>query len=145
MTSPGLFGLAKEIGISAHALVALLPPLLDPSPAPECPCPCRRDRKDSPSARRSSPSSAPSSSPQRSRGHFRVRAEFPPTAPARRLLPAPLHRTPRYTPRGPNRAASHAPVLRWRSPARRSQSASRSEEHTSELQSLRHLVCRLLL
>src|SRR5262245_64270508 len=34
------------------------------------------------------------------------------------------------------------------SPSRRSQTcsaASRSEEHTSELQSLRHLVCRLLL
>src|SRR5262245_64583667 len=30
---------------------------------------------------------------------------------------------------------------RWRSPAL----GSRSEEHTSELQSLRHLVCRLLL
>src|SRR5258705_7529293 len=30
----------------------------------------------------------------------------------------------------------------WR---RRGQGASRSEEHTSELQSLRHLVCRLLL
>src|SRR5205814_8416193 len=29
--------------------------------------------------------------------------------------------------------------------ARRSTSRSRSEEHTSELQSLRHLVCRLLL
>src|SRR5262245_64285856 len=28
---------------------------------------------------------------------------------------------------------------------RRSSNASRSEEHTSELQSLRHLVCRLLL
>src|SRR5215472_9639248 len=32
-----------------------------------------------------------------------------------------------------------------RSPARRSQLCRRSEEHTSELQSLRHLVCRLLL
>src|ERR1039458_10655406 len=31
------------------------------------------------------------------------------------------------------------PALGWRGPA------SRSEEHTSELQSLRHLVCRLLL
>src|SRR5262245_64683172 len=30
---------------------------------------------------------------------------------------------------------------RWRAPA----AGSRSEEHTSELQSLRHLVCRLLL
>src|SRR5437899_5156015 len=36
----------------------------------------------------------------------------------------------------------------WRgspSVAARTASASRSEEHTSELQSLRHLVCRLLL
>src|SRR5258705_1782939 len=31
------------------------------------------------------------------------------------------------------------------SPARDGASESRSEEHTSELQSLRHLVCRLLL
>src|SRR5437899_9201112 len=30
-------------------------------------------------------------------------------------------------------------------PVRRPRSAVRSEEHTSELQSLRHLVCRLLL
>src|ERR1035438_3983346 len=38
------------------------------------------------------------------------------------------------------------PVLwraRWR-PTRWAQSSTRSEEHTSELQSLRHLVCRLL-
>src|SRR5258705_6769189 len=36
---------------------------------------------------------------------------------------------------------------RWSSPAAPAQSPSgpRSEEHTSELQSLRHLVCRLLL
>src|SRR5258705_4899404 len=33
------------------------------------------------------------------------------------------------------------PRSRWRRSAR----SSRSEEHTSELQSLRHLVCRLLL
>src|SRR5258705_6118200 len=34
----------------------------------------------------------------------------------------------------------------WRSGAStNARSASRSEEHTSELQSLRHLVCRLLL
>src|SRR5258705_7559481 len=38
-------------------------------------------------------------------------------------------------------------VLRRRpgSPRRRTQDLTRSEEHTSELQSLRHLVCRLLL
>src|SRR6476659_10453886 len=34
------------------------------------------------------------------------------------------------------------PLPRWRSVAR---NRERSEEHTSELQSLRHLVCRLLL
>src|SRR5437899_9502057 len=40
-----------------------------------------------------------------------------------------------------------ASVLRWgkRSVYGKSQRRSRSEEHTSELQSLRHLVCRLLL
>src|SRR5258705_5778265 len=39
------------------------------------------------------------------------------------------------------------PALRGWSPASRrgGYPASRSEEHTSELQSLRHLVCRLLL
>src|SRR5205814_7267221 len=37
---------------------------------------------------------------------------------------------------------AHRPRLSW--PAGSSESA-RSEEHTSELQSLRHLVCRLLL
>src|SRR5947199_5754255 len=34
---------------------------------------------------------------------------------------------------------------RWRTPRRFSATRRRSEEHTSELQSLRHLVCRLLL
>src|SRR5258705_1850753 len=34
---------------------------------------------------------------------------------------------------------------RQRSPLRRGRGLVRSEEHTSELQSLRHLVCRLLL
>src|SRR5437899_9246075 len=43
-------------------------------------------------------------------------------------------------------------LLRWRKPIRepgdvggRTGRVGRSEEHTSELQSLRHLVCRLLL
>src|SRR5437899_4448982 len=40
--------------------------------------------------------------------------------------------TPRH--RGPPRATAHCP-----------RGSPRSEEHTSELQSLRHLVCRLLL
>src|ERR1035441_10511160 len=38
----------------------------------------------------------------------------------------------------------HAPALS-RAVSNACRSASRSEEHTSELQSLRHLVCRLLL
>src|SRR5947199_10310222 len=33
----------------------------------------------------------------------------------------------------------------WRSSPAQPRGTSRSEEHTSELQSLRHLVCRLLL
>src|SRR5947199_1488520 len=33
----------------------------------------------------------------------------------------------------------------WARPAAASRAGTRSEEHTSELQSLRHLVCRLLL
>src|SRR5947199_7711458 len=45
--------------------------------------------------------------------------------------------------------ARHAAVRRAACPRRTggasSRSGSRSEEHTSELQSLRHLVCRLLL
>src|SRR5262245_14582418 len=45
---------------------------------------------------------------------------------------------------------SHDPLLQWalsetRAGKAHCKSGSRSEEHTSELQSLRHLVCRLLL
>src|SRR5262245_62466268 len=39
-------------------------------------------------------------------------------------------------------------IVRWKSRGRKSRrhaATARSEEHTSELQSLRHLVCRLLL
>src|SRR3989442_3816759 len=36
-------------------------------------------------------------------------------------------------------------VSKWRGVSRRAAIASRSEEHTSELQSRPHLVCRLLL
>src|ERR1035438_9387315 len=36
-------------------------------------------------------------------------------------------------------------IARWSAAGPGSQSLMRSEEHTSELQSLRHLVCRLLL
>src|SRR5437899_4432063 len=52
---------------------------------------------------------------------------------------------------GPDRGARRARmVARVRSPwfrsgGDRASSGGRSEEHTSELQSLRHLVCRLLL
>src|SRR5438045_9101565 len=52
-----------------------------------------------------------------------------------RLIATPSRRRGR-----PPSAATFRP-RRWRAPA----PASRSEEHTSELQSLRHLVCRLLL
>src|SRR5258705_12187940 len=40
---------------------------------------------------------------------------------------------------------SAAVCARTKGDAIRAQTAARSEEHTSELQSLRHLVCRLLL
>src|SRR5205814_4056408 len=43
------------------------------------------------------------------------------------------------------REASRARVRRAGDPGRDDASRYRSEEHTSELQSLRHLVCRLLL
>src|SRR5438093_8279820 len=51
----------------------------------------------------------------------------------------------------PNRRRANAPLARaaprrWRAPPRRAgQDTDRSEEHTSELQSLTKLVCRLLL
>src|SRR5258705_3926357 len=51
-----------------------------------------------------------------------------------------LFRSPRLLARRPDTTVS---VWLFARPARRKQ--SRSEEHTSELQSLRHLVCRLLL
>src|SRR5438045_6759257 len=59
----------------------------------------------------------------------------PPSALARRLSPA--------LTKPPTRAATAPPARRrllCMTPSRQ-----RSEEHTSELQSLRHLVCRLLL
>src|SRR5437899_4399471 len=49
----------------------------------------------------------------------------------------------RPAPRGPAPATGSAPPARPDRPAR--PRSRRSEEHTSELQSLRHLVCRLLL
>src|SRR5258705_10003769 len=53
-------------------------------------------------------------------------------------------RTPSPAPRGspPPRLAATDPAA---GPSHPSRSGPRSEEHTSELQSLRHLVCRLLL
>src|SRR5947199_6484770 len=50
-----------------------------------------------------------------------------------RAMPMAPRITPSVTPVGSSRMATHH------------QSRARSEEHTSELQSLRHLVCRLLL
>src|SRR5947199_6288471 len=56
----------------------------------------------------------------------------------------PPPRCPRWSART---GSTSAPTTMPRSPTttRQVASASRSEEHTSELQSLRHLVCRLLL
>src|SRR5258708_22217510 len=48
------------------------------------------------------------------------------------------------TPPGASRASALASRADWRD-CRSSRSAGRSEEHTSELQSPDHLVCRLLL
>src|SRR5438093_1660495 len=45
----------------------------------------------------------------------------------------------------PSRRASRAPPRRGRVRRRRGRARRRSEEHTSELQSLTNLVCRLLL
>src|SRR5712675_3062963 len=43
------------------------------------------------------------------------------------------------------RSACSSPVTAWWRPAESGALAARSEEHTSELQSRLHLVCRLLL
>src|SRR5262245_64575690 len=47
------------------------------------------------------------------------------------------------TPANAERAFREAGITQWTNTAQAS-AAARSEEHTSELQSLRHLVCRLL-
>src|SRR5216684_4288220 len=47
--------------------------------------------------------------------------------------------------RSPRQAAPGCPVPSAERPCRRAAQARRSEEHTSELQSRLHLVCRLLL
>src|SRR2546422_8472581 len=72
-----------------------------------------------------------------------------PPAPAARTPPAPPPKgTPDPTPaaarrcRAPPRSRGTPPRFPW---SRRGCSTDRSEEHTSELQSRLHLVCRLLL
>src|SRR5205814_8497804 len=66
------------------------------------------------------------------------RARAGPARPSRRASS-----TPRPRPRGGRARSSRS---RGRGgPTPRARAAWRSEEHTSELQSLRHLVCRLLL
>src|SRR5205814_6433603 len=61
----------------------------------------------------------------------------------RTVLPS---RPTRYTCRHPSRSLTQVNSLPPASHCRSSTTtARRSEEHTSELQSLRHLVCRLLL
>src|SRR5438045_8037462 len=75
---------------------------------------------------------------------------FPYTTLFRSPVPAPDSRSRsdrrRSTIRTPLRVGRPDPVTRLLRVAPRALSArERSEEHTSELQSLRHLVCRLLL
>src|SRR3989442_13795711 len=67
-----------------------------------------------------------------------------PRQPPRRVRRGLLHARHRLVQQGRERDAPRAP--RHRAAARRvSQGQARSEEHTSELQSRPHLVCRLLL
>src|SRR5947199_7900730 len=54
-----------------------------------------------------------------------------------------LFRSPMSASRVPSRSPTSPRELMWQSTV--SRATARSEEHTSELQSLRHLVCRLLL
>src|SRR2546425_6467891 len=62
-------------------------------------------------------------------------------------VPHPASRFPAVPPESRDRppAAAAVPGMRAPVPARRSRQRLRSEEHTSELQSLAYLVCRLLL
>src|SRR5205814_10697732 len=67
----------------------------------------------------------------------------------RRATPV-ARRTSRSSPKKARRASRRCGTSRekrppWRAARNRPRSVPRSEEHTSELQSLRHLVCRLLL
>src|SRR2546425_3873203 len=70
---------------------------------------------------------------------------FPYTTLFRSLLARPARPAPRVQPDRPERLARPARRARPVSLARASSSSTRSEEHTSELQSLAYLVCRLLL
>src|SRR5437899_7956622 len=74
----------------------------------------------------------------------------PPTStlfPYTTLFRSPLRRVARAPgPARPSPRPAHSRSARARRRSRRGKkSVGRSEEHTSELQSLRHLVCRLLL
>src|SRR3712207_7264408 len=61
--------------------------------------------------------------------------------PPQRRCPSGSPRPGGRCPRSPSPSPAPAPSPRWRPP----RSPSRSEEHTSELQSRQYLVCRLLL
>src|SRR5205814_9366302 len=75
-------------------------------------------------------------------GSVRTRAALPSSKSWRSLLPWTIEVRPLAT--DPAVLRSYATMLSADT-FFRSHSAARSEEHTSELQSLRHLVCRLLL
>src|SRR5438045_6212242 len=73
---------------------------------------------------------------------------MPPPPPRSTLFPyTTLFRSQTCRRRSTHRGSSRRGVARSRSAARSdpARARTRSEEHTSELQSLRHLVCRLLL
>src|ERR1035438_10681085 len=70
-----------------------------------------------------------------------VGGSSPPAIYSSVLLPAP--EGPMMAADSPRRRVSEMPASTVRGP--RGDGYCRSEEHTSELQSLRHLVCRLLL
>src|SRR5205823_11243099 len=61
------------------------------------------------------------------------------------VRPAPRLEQPRHRARRRPRQEARAQTQRQRHPRRRGWRCRRSEEHTSELQSLAYLVCRLLL
>src|SRR5262245_63811076 len=91
-----------------------------PPPPPSCQCLARRSRRP-PAGPRATPA------PTTLAGVRTPRPAPPPAAPWGREAAAGVQTPPR-------RPAAGAPPR-----------SARSEEHTSELQSLRHLVCRLLL